>query len=90
MKNDSLKYLKLGVVVLVFGLLGYFLGGVFIDLVTNLYHWLDSFGHFFAGFIAFFGAIWLTMLMIEITIVGYWVIVVLIGVISEIYLKFKG
>lgn len=63
-------------------LLLWFGGGAFIDLVKNIYHFLDGFlWAFFAGVIAFFLAIWFMVMSFYITLfcIGFllWIFIIL-------------
>jgi len=58
-----------GVVILFMLVIAYFGATSFFELTGDLYSWLDNYmWAFFAGIIAFFLALWLVVVMFQITI----------------------
>ena len=82
-----MKNLKLALTLIVVGIFIWFGVDSFINLVMNVYHFLDGFiWAFFAGIIAFFVAIWLVIIMIYISVFS---IIALIAIIVAVVRFFK-
>ena len=80
--------LKVIVIVVIVGLLAFFAGSAFIDLMVDVYHLLDKYiWAFFAGIIAFFATFTIVGLMIQITIYFAMMIIVSIAWIANLFVK---
>ena len=80
--------LKVAIVVIIVGILAFFAGSAFIDLMVDIYHLLDEYiWAFFAGIIAFFVTFTIVGLMIQITIYSAALVVMAIAGIANTFVK---
>ena len=81
---DNLKVILVTGIILV---IVWFVGEGMYELMVDLYHFLDNYIYaFFAGIIAFFLAIWLCIIMVQITVVA---VLLLIGVLTWVISLFN-
>ena len=77
MSRENFVY---AIVALIMVLAIYLGASSFFELVGDLYSWLDNYiWAFFAGIIAFFMALWVVGMMVQISIVLITILLVLIG-----------
>ena len=80
--------LKVAIVVIVVGLLAYFVGSAMYELMVDVYHLLDEYiWAFFAGIIAFFATLTIVSLMIQITIYSAALVAVALAWILNLFVK---
>ena len=78
--------LKVAIVVILVGILAYFVGSAMYELMVDVYHLLDEYIYaFFAGIIAFFATFTIVGLMIQITIYSAALVIVAIAWIVNLF-----